>query len=137
MRPPVAQAPILKAIETAGKFGITAAEIRKKTGLTRTLVSVTIARLMRKQMAFSYGATTRLRYFNSTTARDQAKALIDAEEERWQAERRAKAAKALIAKEERRLGKKNDGRLMESPYKPAPLADFKGWHRKPEPEPVE
>lgn len=137
MRPPVAQAPIVKAIEAAGKFGITAAELRKKTGITRLLVSVTLNRLIRKAQVFSYGAPTRLRYFTSESIRDAAKPLIDAEEEAWKAERRTKAAKALIAKEERRLGKKNDGRLMESPYKPAPLSGFTGWHRKPEPEAVE
>lgn len=131
MRPPVTQAPVIKAITDAGKLGITASEVRKQTRLGRTLVSVTLARLLgshnKKPKIWSYGAATRKRYFISEPFRDAAKTLMDAQEAQWQAERRSREAQELIAREERRLGK----RVVAQPPRKTPLEIFSaGWHRK-------
>jgi hypothetical protein len=127
MRPPVTQATVIKAITEAGKLGITASEVRKQTRLGRTLVSVTLARLLGKEKVFSYGAATRMRYFISEAFRDAAKTLMDAQEAQWQAERRSREAAELIAREERRLGK----RVVTQPPRKSPLEIFSaGWHRK-------
>jgi hypothetical protein len=132
MRPPVTQAPVIKVITEAGKLGITAAEVRKQTRLGRTLVSVTLARLLGKHKVFSYGAATRMRYFISEPFRDAAKTLMDAQEAQWQAERRAREASELIAKEERRLGK----RVVTQPHRKTPLEIFSaGWHQRHKKEP--